>query len=117
MTRLGYSDRQLRRGHGPMVITMRIAGMMQVALNQVIHVLGMRHGFVAATGCMFMGLVVTLAGVLWCASYLVGCFRNLMFIDVPAVHMMQMSIVQVIHMPFVLDCLVPTLVAVLVFVV
>ena len=100
-----------------MVIAMRIAGMMQVATNQVIHVIGMRYGFVAATGCMFMGLIVTLAGVLWCAGCLVGCFRDLVFIYVSAMHMMQMSIVQVVHMPVVLDCLVPTLVAVFVFMV
>ena len=87
-----------------MIVTMITMWMMQVAIDQVIGMVTMRNGFVTAIGPMHMIRCVTAATVCWGASC--GVRRadfDLVFINMIAMHMMQMAIVQIIHMIAMLD--------------
>ncbi len=91
--------------------------MMQVSVHEVIDVVAMRHSFVATVGAMNVVSVV-LSRVIWRAGIRVlVADRDHMLIDVIAVRMMQVPIVQVVHVAVVFDRRVPTALAVLVFVV
>ena len=79
-------------------------GMMKVPFDQVVHMIPMRYSFVAAPRSMHMARIVGAAAMLGCASVGVGRRHfNRVFIDVVAMHMVQMSIMQVIDMPTVAD--------------
>jgi hypothetical protein len=79
-------------------------GMMEVAADQIIHVIAMRHRGVAAVGAMDMRGIVAGAGVVGCALIGVGGGHgDDVFIDMSGVGVMQMAVVQVIHMVVVAD--------------
>jgi len=87
-----------------MIIAMVAVRVMKMSLHQVVHMIAMRHSFVATSRSMRMALVVCAAAMLGCAP--VGiCWRhfNLMFVDVIAMYMMQMPVVQVVNVAFVAD--------------
>jgi hypothetical protein len=66
--------------------------------------ISMRHGFVPTPRPMHMALVVRAAAVLGCAPVGIGLrYFDLMFIDVIAVHMVQMAVMQVINVAGVAD--------------
>ncbi len=75
---------------------------MQVAVDQVVHVIAVRHGFVAATGAvnvigrMTAAVVAGRAGRGVCRGH-----GDLVFVDVIAMRMMQVAIVQVVCVPVV----------------
>ena len=72
--------------------------------------ISMRHGFVPTPRPMHMALVVRAAAVLGCAPVGIGLRDfDLMFIDVIAVHMVQMAVMQVINVAGVADGLVTTI--------
>lgn len=87
-----------------MVITMVAMGMMEVAGDQVIHVIAMRDRGVAAVGSMDMGGIMAGAGVVGGALIGVGSgHRDDVFVHVSCVGMVQVAVVEVIHMVVVTD--------------
>ena len=91
--------------------------MVQVAVDQVVDVIAMRHRFVAAVLPVDMLPAVGVAGMIRRAGIRVGAphFQPV-FVDVPGVHVVQVAVVEVIHMPGVQNAGVTALVAVLVLV-
>ena len=72
--------------------------------------ISMRHGFVPTPRPMHMALVVRAAAVLGGALVGIGLrYFDLMFIDVIAVHMVQMAVMEVINVAGVADGLVTTI--------
>ena len=72
--------------------------------------ISMRHGFVPTPRPMHMALIVRAAAVLGCAPVGIGLRDfDLMFIDVIAVHMVQMAVMEVINVAGVADGLVTTI--------
>jgi hypothetical protein len=78
--------------------------MMQVAINQIVHMVAVRHRFMAASGSMLVVCIVTSATML--RSALVGIGRadlDDMFIDMVAMHVMEMPVVEVVDMAVMQD--------------
>jgi hypothetical protein len=90
--------------HRPMIIAMIAMGVVQVAVDQVVDMIAMGHGFVAAAVTVNMVDVVTGAVVLWGAGVGVGLvYGEGVFVDMPVVGVMQVAVVQVIHVIIMLD--------------
>lgn len=51
-----------------MVVAMVAVGVVQVTVDQIVDVITMRHGLMAASRPMLVGCVVTGAGVRWRAN-------------------------------------------------
>ena len=92
----------------PMVVTMPVMHMVQVAIHQIIHMVAMRYGFMPATG------TVHVAGFMSAARVAAGAIlrilrrhRQDMLVKVAFVRMMQMPVVQVVDMVFMLNRRVP----------
>ena len=97
-----------------MVVAVVTVRMVQMAIDEVIDVVAMRHRFVAAAGAMHVAVAVMVGG----ADVRVGgADGDGVFIDVVAVRVVQVAVVQVINVAFVLDGGVAAACAVLVFVV
>jgi len=81
--------------------------MMKATVDKVIGVISMGHWFVAAAGSMDMPKFMTSAG----NSVAVGIFsrspRSHVFVDVIAMHVVQMAVVQIINVAVVLYCICP----------
>jgi hypothetical protein len=93
-----------------MIVAMVAVGVMKMPFDQVVDVIPMRHGFMPASRSMHMALVVRAAAVVGCAPVGVGLrYFNLMFIDVIAMHVVQMSVMQVINVVSVPDGRVTTI--------
>jgi hypothetical protein len=87
-----------------MIIAMVAMRMMQVAINQIVHMVPMRHRLVAASGPMHVTRAVTGAAML--RSALAGIGRgdlDDMFIDVVAMDMMEMPVMQIVNMAVMMD--------------
>lgn len=83
---------------------------MEMPVDQVVHVIPVGHSFMPASRSMHMALFVRAAAVLGCAPVGIGLrYFNLMFIDVIAVHMVQMPVMQVINVASVADGRVTTI--------
>jgi len=82
----------------PVVVAVSVMRMMQSAINQIIHVVAVRNGGVAA-----VGIVDVLPVMAFCAQRAfvrVGVADgNGVFIHVVAVRMVQMAVVEIIHVP------------------
>ena len=80
------------------IVTMIAVRMMKMPINQVIYMISMRHGFVPAARSMHVRLIMAPAAVLRRASVWIGR-RHLdrMFINVIAMHVVQMSVMQVVN--------------------
>jgi hypothetical protein len=85
------------------IVAVVAVGMVQMPVHQVIDVVAVRHRFVAAVRAMLVGLVVLAAGVLGCARGRVGAAdRQLVLLDAPLAHVVQVAVVQVVNMVAVL---------------
>jgi hypothetical protein len=85
-------------------------GMVQVAINQVIDVIAVRNGRVAAIRAVLVGLFVALAAVLRRAFRRVcGTYGQHVFLNLVALGMVHAAIVQVIDVAFVNDAGVPAI--------
>jgi hypothetical protein len=83
------------------VVAVRVV---QVAADEVIGVVAVGHGLVAAAGAVLVGLVVAVAGVGRRAGGRVGgADRQAVLLDAAAVGVVQVAVVQVIDVVFVLD--------------
>jgi hypothetical protein len=56
-----------------MVIAVSSTRAVQMAIDEIIHVIAMRNSCVSAVGAVFVSAVMTFALVLWCAGSRVGC--------------------------------------------
>jgi hypothetical protein len=81
------------------VITVRVV---QMAFDQVIDVVAVRDSFVAAAGAVLVFLVVLAAIVLRGAlGWVRGIDRELMLLDAAFADVVQVAVVQVVHVVFV----------------
>lgn len=86
------------------IVAMPVVNMMQVAVNQVVGVISMRHLGMAASWTMHVVFWVAAAIMRRRASvWVVLVYADHMFLDVPGMGVMQMPVVQVISMAFVQD--------------
>ena len=85
-----------------MKITVIAMGMMQVAVNQVVHMVAMRNLLMAASGTVDMSTIMPGTSVTWCA---LGRIRRIdlqrMLVNMRTVDVVQMAIVQIIGMAIV----------------
>ena len=87
-----------------MVVAMVAVRVVQVAVDQVVDVVTVRDGFVAATGAMDVAGLVAAAFVLGRAAVGVGGRdRDHVLVDVVAMRMVQVAVVQVIDMTVMAD--------------
>ena len=87
-----------------MVVAVVTVRMVQMAIDEVIDVVAMRHGFVAAAGAVDVSGFVAAAVVVGRAGVRVGgADGDAVFIDVVAVRVVQVAVVQVINVAFVFD--------------
>jgi hypothetical protein len=96
-----YCGPQIRRSRGggdaTMIITMGAVRVVQVSLHQVIRMISVRYAIMTATGPVRMGLWMAIAVVVRCASRRIRrANRQHMVVDVIAVDVVQMPVVQVV---------------------
>ena len=96
----GNLFRQLQR---PVIVAVSVVWMMQSAINQIIHVIAVRNGCVAAVGAMNVLLVVAF-GAERAFVGIRGTDGDDVFVHVVAVRMMQVAVMKIIYMPIVYDC-------------
>ena len=95
----------------PVVVTVSVMRMMQFAINQIIHVVAVRNGGVAAVGTV--NVLPVMAFRLQRAFVRIDVADGYgVFIHVVAVRMMQMPVVEIIHVPVVHDGEMPAVLAV-----
>jgi hypothetical protein len=79
-------------------------GMVQMAVHQIIRMVSMRHSFVATIGSVLVALLVACAVMVRCARrWVFGGHGDFVFVDVVAVHMVKVSVVQVVVMALMPD--------------
>lgn len=92
-----------------MIIAMITVGMVQMAINQIIDVITMRHGFMSTAGAMHMAGLMALAMVIRCAAIRIFIAHlNDMLIDMVGMGMVQMTIMQIVDVVLVMHCSVST---------
>ena len=90
--------------HRPVIVAVIAVGMMEVPVDQVIDVVAVRNCRVAAVGTVLVPLVVFAASMLGRACGRIGrADGQLVFFNLPAIHMVQVPIMQVINMVVVQD--------------
>jgi hypothetical protein len=99
--------------HRAVVVAVVAVRVVQLPVHQVVHVIAVRHRFVPAAWAVLMAMVMP--GVSRVAAVRIGrAHLEDMLVNVPAVRVVQMSIVQVVHMVTVLHCSVAAVVSVIV---
>ena len=82
-----------------MVIAMTIMWMMKVAIDQIINMFTVRHSLMPAAGAMYMLLRMPRAPMFGGAIFRVDSrYTDHMFINMVVMRMVQVAIVQIIHM-------------------
>jgi hypothetical protein len=85
------------------VVAMVAMGMVEMALNQVIHMVAVGNCFMTAIGAVLVAFFVLSAVVSRSALFrILSADRNLVLVHAIGLHVMQVSIVQVIHVVIVL---------------
>jgi hypothetical protein len=83
------------------VVAVRVV---QMAFHQIVGVVAVRHRLMAAAGAVAVALRVAAAVVVRCALGGVGrADRQGVFLDLPGRHVMEVAVVEVIHVAVVLD--------------
>jgi hypothetical protein len=91
------------------ILAVSAFSMMQVPVDEVIDVVAMRHGFVAATGSMGMALFMAATiVVLSCGPGISGVDGNDVLVYMALVRMVHVPVVEIIRVSFMLDCGMPT---------
>ena len=94
------------------VVAVTAVHVVQVSPDQVVHVVSVRHGLVAATGAVHVVPSMPVAGVIRRALLRVGGVdRQAVLVDVVGMGMVQMTIVEVVGMAVVSDGEMTTVVA------
>lgn len=86
-----------------MIIAVAVVRVMQMAVHDVIDVVAVRHGFMAAAVAVQMARFVARALMRRAAFRILGAHFEAMLIVVAFVRMMQMPVVQVIDVAVVLN--------------
>jgi hypothetical protein len=77
---------------------------MQVASDEIVHMIAMGHWFVSAIVSVLVPVIVGVASVpRGTGRRVLRRHGNVVLLDLPGVLMVQMSIMQVVSVPFVLD--------------
>ena len=88
----------------PVVVAMVAMRMMQASVNQIVNMVAVRNGGMAAIGTVNMFRRVFLGGEARRAFVGIrGTDGNRVLVHMVAVRVMQMAVVQIIHMAFVFD--------------
>jgi hypothetical protein len=91
-----------------MVIAMTIMWMMKVAIDQIIDMFTVRHSLMPAAGAMYMLLRMPRAPMFGGAILRVDSrYTDHMFINMVVMRMVQVAIVQIIHMTVMHDACMP----------
>ena len=86
------------------VVAVSLMRMMQVAIHQIVNMISVRNGLMAAIGTMHMLRIVTFALVSLCAVVRVGgAHLKLVFIDVAFMRVVQVAVMQEVGMTVMLD--------------
>ena len=76
-----------------MIVTVRAVRMVQVAIHQIIHMVAVRHRFVAAVGAVSVGLMMSRTAMIRRAALRIRRgYLNPVIVHVIAVGIMQMAI-------------------------
>jgi hypothetical protein len=87
-----------------MILTVAAFGMMQVAVDQVIDMITMRHGLVAATGSVLMALFMAATIVVRnCGCGVSGVDGNHVLVHVPLMKMVQVPVMEIVRVSLVLN--------------
>ena len=86
----------------PVIVAVSVVWMMQSAINQIINVIAVWNGCMAAVGAMNVLLVVAF-GAERAFVGIRSADRDGVLVHVVAVRMMQMAVVKIIHVPIVHD--------------
>jgi hypothetical protein len=87
-----------------MIVAMVAVRMVEVPIHQIVDMVAVRHGLVPAIGPVNVAWVVAGAVMIGRADVGIRCGHSQhMFIDVISMHMVQMTIMQVVDMPVVFD--------------
>ncbi|SAL54611.1 hypothetical protein AWB64_06017 [Caballeronia sordidicola] len=87
------------RFYRPVVVAVIAVRMMQVTVDKIVHMIAVRHGVVSATRAMHVpGLMATALVIGRAAIEIGGVDFQLVFIDMVAVRVMQVAVVQVVDM-------------------
>lgn len=87
-----------------MVVAVIAVRVVQMATYQVIDMIAMRHRLMTAARAVHMSCGVAVTLVAWCAALgVIGVHRQTVLVDMIAVHMVQVTIMQVVDMAIVLD--------------
>ena len=79
--------------------------MMKMSGNQVVHMVAVRNGFVAAPGSMRMSGFMRTTSVFGRAPHrILPVHRNGVIIDMAFVHMMKMAVMKIVDMTVMFDC-------------
>ena len=90
--------------HRAVVVAMGAVGVMQVPVDQVVDMVAVRHRLVTAARAMLVVLVVASADMVGRAGAgIVGAHLDRVLVNVIAVRVMQMAVVQVVEVIAVLD--------------
>jgi hypothetical protein len=92
------------------IVAVLLMRMVQVAVDQIVHVVSVHNPFVPAVRSMNVIGLMSPAPVVRRAASLVICpYFQLVFVHMIPVHMMEMTIVEIIGMAVVSDCGVATI--------
>ena len=97
-------EASLRGRECSVIVAVRLVSVMKVPPNQVVGVRGMWDRFVPAARCMLMADVVCAASV--CFGAVVGIGRGQfddVLVDVVLVYKVKVTVVEIVHVPFVID--------------
>ena len=90
--------------HRTMIVAMIAVGVMQMPVDQIVDMVAVRHRLVATARAMLMVLVVSATGMVGRAgSWIVGAHLDRVLVDVIAVRVMEMTVVQIVEVIAVLD--------------
>jgi len=94
------------------IIAVSAVRMVQMAIHQIINVVAMRNGFVAAIGTVSVGLLKGCTAVDRRTFVRIrSCHLNVMVVHMIAVNVMQMAIMKIISVAVVFHCGVPAVCA------
>ncbi|WP_181155189.1 hypothetical protein [Burkholderia multivorans] len=102
--------------HGTVVVAVITMRMMKTAVDEIVDVVAVRYSLMPAIGAVYMaGLMAAAVGRTLIRIF--GADFDLMFVYVVAVRMMQVTIVEIVHVVTMLDCGVTATRAMLMFMV
>lgn len=87
-----------------MIVAMAAVRMVQMGVNQIVNMITVRHAFVPAAGTVYVAALVSSAGMSGRAlrTILSVALENVL-VNVILMHVMQMTVVEIVSMAVVLD--------------